>query len=371
MKIVCMKDELLQGTGIVSGAISQKSTLPLLSNLLFDAKDDCLTLAATDLEVAAKTVIKAQVLKEGGITLPGKLIVDIIRKIDQQEIEISVDEQDKVLIKSGKTRFSIVGISKNDFPCVVDFEGGKTFKIDPKVIKDMIIKTKIAISTDETRYVLNGICFIIEKGKVIMVATDGKRLAYISREGIVDKKISFTFIIPAKAIDELLKIISEVSDTNDEKMEMGMFDNQLGFKIKDTILKSRLIDGHFPNYDQVIPKTKKGSLKVKTKDLLDATNRVSLISAGRTSSIKYSINKGKILLYSMEQGRGEGNDEIETDYKGEPFDVAYNPNYIVDMLKVVESDEIVFEFSTPVSPGVLRPSNDSNYLYIIMPMRLD
>ncbi|MBN1384854.1 MAG: DNA polymerase III subunit beta [Elusimicrobia bacterium] len=368
MKIICMKDDLIKGTGIVSGAISQKSTLPLLSNLLFDAKDNYLTLAATDLEVAAKTVIKAQVLKEGGITLPGKLIGDIIRKVDHQEIEIAVDENDKVIVKSGKTKFSIVGISKNDFPCAVDFEGGKTFKIEPDIIKDMIVKTKIAISTDETRYVLNGICFIIEKGKAIMVATDGKRLAYTSREGIIDKKISFTFIVPAKAIDELLKILSEV---NDEKMEIGMFDNQLGFKIKDTVLKSRLIDGHFPNYDQVIPKTKKGSLKVKTKDLLEATNRVSLISSGRTSSIKYSINKGKILLYSMEQGRGEGNDEIETDYKGEPFDVAYNPNYIMDVLKVIGSDEIVFEFSTPVSPGVLKPSNNSNYLYIIMPMRLD
>lgn len=368
MKIICMKDELLKGTGIVSGAVSQKSTLPLLSNLLFDAKDKYLTLAATDLEIAAKTVIKAQVLKEGGITLPSKLIVDIIKKSNHQEIEISTDEQDKVLIKSGKTKFSIVGISKKEFPVTVDFEGGKIFKIKTSIIKDMIIKTRFAISTDETRYVLNGICFIIEKNKAIMVSTDGKRLAFVGRENVIDKKFSFTFIIPSKAIEELLKIISS---TSSDEIEIGMFDNQIGFKINDTILKSRLIDGHFPNYEQVIPKEKKGELKIKTKEFLDATDRVSLISTGRTSSVKYSINKGKILLYSMEQGRGEGNDEVETDYKGEPFDVAYNPNYVVDMLRVIESKEVIFEFTTPVSPGVLRPTDDPNYLYIIMPMRLE
>lgn len=365
MKIVCMKDELLKGTGIVSGAVSQKSTLPQLSNLLFDAKESSLTLAATDLEVAAKTVIRAQVLKEGGITLPGKLIIDIIKKLPQQEIEIEVSENEKVIVKSGKTKYSLVGLSKSEFPVAVDFEGGKTFKIATAMLKDMITKTKFAISLDETRYVLNGIYFLIEKGKAIMVSTDGKRLAYISKENAVDKKISSTFIIPSKAIEELSKIIS---GTSIEETEVGVFENQIGFKIGETILRSRLIEGHFPNYEQVIPKEKKGTLKIKTKDLLDATDRVLPF---RPSSIKYSVGKGKILIYSIEQGKGEGNDEIETDYKGEPFTVAYNPNYVIDMLRVVDSNEVVFEFTTPVSPGVLRPADDPNYLYIIMPMRLD
>ncbi|OGS46127.1 MAG: DNA polymerase III subunit beta [Elusimicrobia bacterium RIFOXYD2_FULL_34_15] len=368
MKVVCSKDTLLKGIGIVLGAVSQKSTLPLLSNLLFDAKGNNLTLAATDLEVAVKTIIPAQVLKEGGTTLPGKLVSDIVRKFDSSEIEVSSDEQEKILIKSGKTKFSLVGIPKTEFPVAINFEGGKSFTIETSVLKDMIIKTKFAISTDETRYVLNGIYFVIEKGRAIMVATDGKRLAFISNDDVVDKKLSFSLIIPSKAIEELLKIIS---NTVANEIEVGVFDNQVGFKVENTILRSRLIDGHFPNYDQVIPKEKKGSIKIKTKDLLDATERISLISSGRTSSIKYSIGKGKVMLYSMEQGRGEGNDEIEIEYKGENLDVAYNPNYIIDMLKVVDSKEVIFEFNTPVSPGVLKPDNDSNYVYIIMPMRLE
>ncbi|MEW6556835.1 MAG: DNA polymerase III subunit beta [Elusimicrobiota bacterium] len=365
MKVVCMKDELLKGMGLVSGAVSQKSTLQLLSNLLFDAKDNSLTLAATDLEIAAKTVIKTQVLKEGGITLPSKLVAEIIRKMPQQEIEITADENEKVNIKSGKTKDSIVGISKTEFPVVVDFEGGKTFKIARNIIQDMIIKTKFAISTDETRYVLNGVCFIVEKGKAIMVATDGKRLAFISRDDIVDKKLSHTFILPSKAVEQLLNIISVISA---DEIEVGIFENQIGFRIDETILRSRLVDGHFPNYEQVIPKEKKGALKIKTKELLDATDRVLPF---KPSSVKYSVSKGKIYIYAMEQGKGEGNDEIETNYKGEPFDVAYNPNYVIDMLKVVDSEEVIFEFTTPVSPGVFKPANDPNYLYIIMPMRLD
>ena len=213
MKVVCSKDTLLKGIGIVLGAVSQKSTLPLLSNLLFDAKGNNLTLAATDLEVAVKTIIPAQVLKEGGTTLPGKLVSDIVRKFDSSEIEVSSDEQEKILIKSGKTKFSLVGIPKTEFPVAINFEGGKSFTIETSVLKDMIIKTKFAISTDETRYVLNGIYFVIEKGRAIMVATDGKRLAFISNDDVVDKKLSFSLIIPSKAIEELLKGLTPVDVT--------------------------------------------------------------------------------------------------------------------------------------------------------------
>ncbi|MFH1541052.1 MAG: DNA polymerase III subunit beta [Elusimicrobiota bacterium] len=365
MKIVCMKDDLLRGMEIISGAVSQKSTLPQLSNLLFNVKDGQLILAATDLEIAAKTVVKAQVLKEGGITLPSKLIIEIIRKLPQQEIDITVEENEKVLIKSGKTKFSLVGLSKTEFPAVINFEGGEVFKIATSVLKEMIIKTKFAISIDDARYVLNGIYFLIEKGRATMVSTDGRRLAYITRENVVDKKVSTTFLIPSKAIGELLKIISIIST---EEMEVGAFENQVGFKIGETVLRSRLIDGHFPDYEQVIPKEKKISLKVRTKDLLDATDRVLPF---RPSSVRYSFGKGKVLIHLMEQGKGEGDDEIETNYSGEVFTVAYNPNYIIDMLRVVSSKEVIFEFTAPLNPGVLKPVDDPSYTYIIMPLRLE
>lgn len=368
MKIICAKSELLQASNIVIGAVSQKSTLPLLSNLLFEAKDNSLTIAATDLEVSVKTVVKAQVLKEGGITLPGKLLVDIFKKMPKDEIEITADEQCKVIIKSGKTKYSIIGISKEEFPVAIGFDTDKKLKMSGDVLKDMILKTKFAISLDETRYVLNGIDFVIDKGMATMVATDGKRLALVTRKESFDKKLSFNFIIPLKAVEELLKILLNMPG---EELEIGVLDNQIGFKIRDTILRSRLIDGHFPNYEQVIPKETKGSFKVKTKDLLLATERVSLVASGKAVPVKYSLSEGSLALYAMEQGKGEGNDEVEAEYKGEPFEAAYNPNYIIDMLKVVNSADVVFEFSASINPGVIKPADDPNYVYIIMPMRLE
>ena len=368
MKIICTKNELLQASNLVIGAVSQKSTLPLLSNLLFEAKDNSLIMAATDLEVSVKTVVKAQVLKEGGITLPGKLLVDIFKKMPQDEIEITSDEQCKVTVKSGRTKYSIIGISKEEFPVAIGFDTDKRFKVSGDTLKEMILKTKFAISLDETRYVLNGIDLIIDKGAASMVATDGKRLTLVTRKELFDKKLSLNFIIPLKAVEELLKILLNMPG---EEVEIGMLENQIGFKIKDTVLRSRLIDGHFPNYEQVIPRETKGSFRVKTKDLLAATERVALVAAGKAVPVKYSLDGNKLALYAMEQGKGEGNDEIEVTYKGEPFEAAYNPGYITDMLKVVNSEEIVFEFSASINPGVMKPADDPDYVYIIMPMRLE
>jgi len=368
MKIICTKNELLHASSIVIGAVSQKSTLPLLSNLLFEAKDNSLIIAATDLEVSMKTVIKAQVIKEGGITLPGKLLVDIFKKMPQDEIEITSDEQCKVIVKSGRTKYSLIGISKDEFPVAIGFDTDNKLKMKGDILKDMILKTKFAISMDETRYVLNGIDFIIDKGLATMVATDGKRLTMVSRKEAFDKKLSLNFIIPLKAVEELLKILLNMPG---EEVEIGVLENQIGFKIKETILRSRLIDGHFPNYEQVIPKETKGRFKVKTKDLLAATERVSLVASGKAVPVKFSLSENKLSLYVMEQGKGEGNDEVEADYKGEPFEAAYNPNYIIDMLKVVNSQEVVFEFSSSINPGVIKPADDADYIYIIMPMRLD
>jgi DNA polymerase-3 subunit beta len=370
MKIVCTKSELLKGISVVSGATSQKTTLALLSNLLFEAKDDILTLAATDLEIAVKTQIKAQVIKEGGITLPGRLISDIVKKTPQDEIEISADEQSKVVVKSGRTKYSIVGIPRDEFPAVVDFNTEKKLTIKSDILREMITRTKFAVSTDETRYVLNGIYFAVAAGTVTMVATDGKRLTFVARKNVVDKKFTANLIIPAKALEEALKIIAGSAGT---EVEIGLFDNQIGFRMNDTVLKSRLIDGHFPNYEQVIPKEKerKGSFKAKTQELLAATERVALVASGKAVPVKYSLSDGKLALYVMEQGKGEGNDEISVEYSGEKFEAAYNPAYVMDMLKIESSPDVLFEFSAPISPAILRPAADPDYQYIIMPMRLD
>ncbi|OQA91307.1 MAG: DNA polymerase III subunit beta [Elusimicrobia bacterium ADurb.Bin231] len=368
MKIVCTRSELLKGANIVSGAVSQKSTLPLLSNLLFEAKDDKLSLAATDLEVAIKTTIKAQVLNEGGITLPSKLIADIIKKTATEEIEISVDEQSRVTVKSGRTKYFIVGTSKDEFPGAIDLDNGKKFTMPASVLKEMLIKTKFAVSTDETRYALNGVYFIIDKGDMITVATDGKRLTYVKKTGITSKQQSMNFIVPSKAIEELLKICSALPN---EDVEIGISENQIGFQIKETVLRSRLVDGNFPNYEQVIPKETKGSFKANVKELLAATERVALVASGRPVPVKYSLSADKLLLYAKEQGKGEGSDEMEVTYKGNPFEAAYNPVYVVDMLKTLDCEDVIFEFTTAVNPALMKPGDDSGYLYIIMPMRLD
>ena len=293
MQIVCSKPELIKGISIVQSAVSTKSTLPVLSNILLETSTNQLKLAATDLEVGVRSVIKAEIVKDGAITIPAKTFSDFIRTLpDNQEIKIQVEGAAKMEIRSGKTRCVLLGLPREDFPVLPEFPEENAVLMESKTLLEMIKKTAFAVSTDETRYILNGLYFMIDKGTARMVATDGRRLAFIARP-LVDKKLEMSAIIPSKAVREVERLLMTEGVTSD-KVKISITENQVAFKVGETLIISRLIEGHFPNYDQVIPKTNEVRVQVAAKDLLTMTQRAALGSGDRGGAIRFGLEKGTL-----------------------------------------------------------------------------
>lgn len=377
MKIICSKEELFKGVQNVQLAVSGKNALPILSNILIEANSvssGTATLVATDLETGIKRTITAEVKETGAITVPSKKFFDITRELpSNKDIEILSTKNNELIITCDKIKFKITGIPKDEFPTLPEISKVNTFEITREVLQEAIKKTSFAVSNDETRYVLNGLCIQGSGSKIEIIATDGRRLALVSDlevGKILGKKVNA--IIPSKAINQLNHIIS---DNESAKIQVMISESQVCFKSDKTVLVSRLIEGHFPNYDQVIPKSSQLDVIVNTAELLNAVKRVSLLSSERSEAVKLSIGKGKMIISSSTQGVGEASEEIELSHKGDDFEAAYNPFYIIDVLKNIETDEIVLQLTNSLSPGIIKPNVkkgefEYNYLTVIMPMRL-
>ncbi|MDR1942483.1 MAG: DNA polymerase III subunit beta, partial [Endomicrobium sp.] len=282
MKVICAKEELLKGIQTVSPIASSKSTLPVLSNFLFETEGDKIKLSSTDLEIAVKCHIKGEIVEEGAITIPAKRFADIIKELSSEaEIEIKADDTNQINVRSGKSKFTLTGISKTEYPVIPDFPKENNFTVNKILFSGMLKKTSFAVSKDSQRYVLNGVYFIVEEGKLKMVATDGRRLAYVVCEDI-EAKVKSKAIVPTKAINDMLRLIS--SDDKSETIKIGISDNQCAAEIGEVIFLSTLIEGVFPNYEQVIPKKTESQVKLNVKDTLTAVKQMALLTGDKLSS---------------------------------------------------------------------------------------
>ncbi len=368
MQIVLSKAELLKGIQIVQTAVSTKSTLPVLSNILLETKTNQLKLAATDLEVGVRCMVKAEVVKEGALTVPAKTFSDFIRTLqDNQEIKINTEGTTRMEIRSGKTRCVLLGLPREDFPVLPEFPQEQAMTLESKTLQEMIRKTSFSVSTDETRYILNGIYFLLKDGIARMVATDGRRLSTIARP-VEDKKATLTAIIPSKAIREVERLLAGEGMGSDT-VQMSVTENQVAFKVGETVIISRLIEGHFPNYEQVIPKSSDMRVQVAAKDLLTMTQRAALGSGDRGGSVRFTLEKSRLKASGAAQGRVEVEDELPVDFSGAGIEISFNPAFVVDVLKNIEASQVFMEFSTSLNPGVIRPVGDDQMLSVIMPMR--
>lgn len=368
MQIVCSKAELLKGIQTVQSAVSNKSTLPVLSNILLETKTNQLKLASTDLEVGVRCLIKAEIVKEGALTVPARTFSEFIRTLrDDQDIKMNIEDSTRMEIRSGKTRCILLGLPKEDFPVFPEFPEQTAISLEIKTLQEMIKKTAFSVSTDETRYILNGIYLILDKGIARMVATDGRRLAYIARP-VQEKKATLSVIIPSKAIAEVQRLLaSEVGTAT--IIKMSVTENQVAFKVGDTVIISRLIEGHFPNYDHVIPKSSDIRIKVPTADLLTMTQRAALGSGDRGAAIRFRLEKGRLHAAGFAQGRVEIEDELPVDYVGSTLEIAFNPVFVVDVLKNIDAPEVHLEFTSSLNPGVIRPVGDDQVVCVVMPIK--
>jgi DNA polymerase-3 subunit beta len=365
MKIVCHKSVLATAVGLVQSVVSSKNTLPILNNLLIETAEKGVNILGTDLEIGLRSKVEVEVLKPGSITLPAKKLSELIREVPQEEIELSV-EGTKVSLKSGKFHSQLMGLGREDFPSLPELKAEKGLEIKDQDLQGMIRKVIFSVSNDETRRVLNGALFSVQGKEVSMVSTDGHRLSMVRK--VLDKNVDrASAIVPTKALMELERLL----DGSESTLKVFFSENHLFFEKGPNLLVTRLIDGQFPNFEQVIPKKQDSILVTDTESLLKATRRVSLMASDKSNSIKFTLGKDVLTIASNTPDLGEAEEEIEVSYQGAPMTVAYNARYILEVLKVMDAAKTEFKLTTPLNPGLVTPQGgDGSSQYVIMPMRV-
>lgn len=363
MKFRISKEALLDGLQKVQHVVSSRTTLPILSNVLIVAKGDRLQFTTTDLDVGITGSVLANVDKEGATTLPAKKIVNIVRELPASEVEVSVDSKNVATIISGAAHFKVNGLSDAEFPPFPDFNGAKEFKIQQDDLRDGLKKTSYAISTDETRYVLNGIFTSFRDGKMTLVATDGRRLAMAESDLEFPASHETDVIIPTKAVQELQRLLG-----TEGEMTLRLSDNQVSITVGDTLLVSKLIEGNYPNYRQVIPSDANERVELPREALLDTVRRVSLLSSDKSSSVKLLFADNKVEISANSPDVGEAREEMLVKYEAKPIQVAFNPEFMMAPLRALDTETVYLDLIDEMSPGVIRI--DGSFLYVLMPMRV-
>ena len=368
MKINITKSTFLEGIQIVSSGVSSRTTLPILHNFLIEAQAGKLKLVRTDMEMATIHYLNAEVEEEGSITVPIKEFSEIIKNLpDDKEINLYTDENNKFHIKSGKSKFWVIGTPKSEYPAIPEVERTNSVSLSPLELQDMVVKTAFSASTQETRYILNGLLWNNTPEKFEVVATDGGRLAVASHAALPGSN-EFKIIIPTKILNEVCRYIAIAKPGKDDMIEVNVASNQVSFMMKETTFISRLIEGNFPNYNQVIPTKKNLGFVVFTKDLLASTRRAKLCIGEFGALVKFKLENNNLTISANSQ-KMDFTDELPVEYTQEAFDVAFNPDYIIDVLKNIATEKVSFSFVNASQPVLVEPVGDTMFKYVIMPVR--
>jgi DNA polymerase-3 subunit beta len=363
MKLVISKNAVMTGLQMVHGVVNVRPTLPVLSNVLLEAKENKLWMTTTDMEVTMRCAVETQITQTGATTLPARRLLSIIRELPTDNIEIEIDEKNAASITCGSAFFKINGLPDDEFPTVAKSEEGHSFTLDQKILKDMLQKTFYAASTDETRFILNGTLMSFKGNKLTLVATDGRRLALTENEVEFPKEAECEIIVPTKAVVELIRILK---DEGSVKIHAGK--NQASFEFDDVMLMTKLIEGIYPNFRQVIPAQCEQRIAVDREVLLTALKRVALLTSEKSSSIKLTFGKNKLKISASSPDVGEAHESMAIKYNAKEIQVAFNPEYIMEPLRNLVNDEIYVELTDELSPGVIKC--DVPFIYVLMPMRI-
>ncbi len=368
MKLAIAKDQLIAGLQAVQNVVGTRTTLPILSNVLLKAEGDSLKCTATDLDVTVSCSVAAKVGKDGGTTIPVKRLFSIVRELQAPEIELDTNDKSVSSLKAGASFYKINGISGDEFPPMPEFGEASAVTLPQEKVKAMLKKTSIAISMDESRYVLNGVFMSFKSDKVTMVATDGRRLAMDEQELNGDGGATGDIIVPTKAVTELNRLLQNSGD-----VEIRFSENQVSFNLRgedqqEILLISKLVEGNYPNYKQVIPSETKQRVTLVRDELLQALRRAEVMTNDKSNSVKLTFGSNNLAITANTPEVGEGRESIAINYGGDEVSVAFNPGYMMDPLKVLDCEEIYMELNDELSPGLIRGKD--HFLYVLMPMRM-
>jgi DNA polymerase-3 subunit beta len=368
MKLTISKEQIINGLQAVQNIVSTRTTLPILSNVLLQAAGNRLELTATDLDVTITSSVEAKVGEPGAATVPVKKLFGIIRELAAPEIQIEVDEKNACSLQAGASYYKINGLAAEEFPPRPQFTEKRKIELPQEKLRAMLRKTSFAISTDETRFVLNGILFSLKDNQMTLVATDGRRLALVDEEAEIPAEAQADLIVPTKAVNELLRLLQTTG-----QVELKATDNQVAFTIKPEkgfpiAVISKLVEGNYPNYRQVIPGEAKERIALGREELLHALRRAEIMTSEKANSVKLSFTKNNLAITANTPEVGEGRESIAVNYKGKDMAIAFNPIYLMDPLKALDNDEVFLDLIDELSPGVVKINGP--FLYVLMPMRM-
>ena len=363
MRISMKKIDLLKIIQVIQNVVSARASIPILSHVLFKSGDGSVSISATDLEIGVNCSVPADIEETGTFTLPGKTFFDIIRFAPEDMVILEGDDE-KVEIKSGKSRFKINCLPAEEFPRIPDAEREGGFNLSHKDVKHLIKKTLFAVSREESRYALNGVLMSVSGGDITAVATDGRRLSHLTKK-IEDREFQKSAILPSKGLSEL----NRMAEGSEEDINVCLGENEVLFRTKDMVLMARLIKGEFVDYEKIIPRDYNVRIPLERESFLDLLKRASILMSESSRMVKINLAESRMLITASTE-IGESSDEIVIDYAGEEIAMAFNPEYLVDYLQNESCGELFMDIVNPKSPVVFRPSDDEGYLYIVMPLKL-
>ncbi len=363
MKLSFMKDQILDGLQTVQTVVGSRNTIPILANVLLKTEGDRLSLTTTDLEISLRYSIEAEIIEEGSVTLPAKKLFSIIRELPSGRIDVQVDEKHAAHITCGPSFFKVIGMPSDDFPVVSVPESSFVFNLEQLQLKELLQRTHYAASADETRQILNGILLSLKDGKITAVGTDGRRLALAEQEMDFPDEAGMDVIVPMKTVGVLMHTLDGA-----EKMRMRLAAKQAAFEYGPVMLISNLVEGVYPNFRQVVPGQCKHHITMERELFLDAMKRVSLLNADRSTSVRLTFDDNALVVRAMAPDVGEARENLTIKYTGEALNIAFNPDYLMDPLRNLNTDEIALELIDDISPGVVKSSVP--FLYVLMPVRI-
>ncbi|HMH56768.1 MAG TPA: DNA polymerase III subunit beta [Gemmatimonadales bacterium] len=369
MKLTITREQLQEGLVAVAASIPAKTTLPILSNILLEATKDGIRLSGTDLDIAVSTTVNASVDQEGAITLPARKLVEIVRELPSAAIRLTASGEQRVTIECGRSRFRLLGLPREEFPAFpsVKFEGG--WRTSSKELQKLIGHVAFAASTEESRPILNGVLWELRPERMRMVATNGHRLARMDVPTSEAQGASQAdLIVPPKALDQIRRLF----DT-DETVEIARSENHLGFRTSSTQIFTRLIEGPYPNYEQVIPRENDKAATADKAALTAALRRMSIVASDQTHRIRMAFANGSCKLSVQTPDLGEAQEELNVSYEGDPLEIGFNAAYLLEILKYIPTDEVRMTFKAPERAATCEPvgwDDPASYLALVMPLRL-
>ena len=375
MKFNINQDHFSNGLQQVLNVVASRSTMPILSNVLIEAEEGHISLTTTNLDLGIRCRIKAEVTDTGSITLPVRKLATIVKELPVNEVFLETSEKNQAKITSGGSLFKIMGISSEEFPPLPTFENRKVFELSQDEIVNMLKSVSYAQSTDENRYILNGVYFNFADEKLTLVATDGRRLGLTGLDLEVSEENAGSLILPAKTVAELERLMGK-----GEKVNIAFNDRQAAFEIGldeagDTglvdhlYLVSKIVEGNYPNYRQVIPKETEHRVKIERELMLECVHRAALVTSDKSNSVKIKVSKNLLEISGQSSEYGESHESMAIAYDGPEVQVAFNPQFLMEPLKALNKDEVFFEFKDELSPGLFKTLD--NFICVIMPLRLN